>query len=263
MVCYICQDCEKEFINKGDYDRHKNRKKKCTEVSEYKRKKLEKEKLEKEEKKKFGEELVNKFKDVLKEELKNELKELTEKKIIVSENHNNSHNNITDNSVNTNTNNANTNINLLNYAIKEFPNAKNFEDCFNANNITDEMKKECSNKYYNDGAVFLMEKLCSIGETKRPIHCADASRRHYIVKREGKWEKDLGAEKLKQHVVPIIDDLYFDIYQKRFAKNRDVDEHLANLETIEAKTRSKRFKKIIDSASGFFVIKKNKHKEIE
>ena len=125
------------------------------------------------------------------------------------------------------------------------------------------MIKECTNKYYNDGAVYLLKKMCDIGESKRPIHCADSSRRNYIIKSKGKWEKDIGGQQIKQTVIPIIDDIYFDVYQKRFAKNRDVDEHLANLSTIEAKTREKRFKKIIDSASGLFVPKKNQNKEIK
>jgi hypothetical protein len=119
---------------------------------------------------------------IIAEKVKQEI-ELLKKDIPKEYNHNNIINNTTNNNDNSITNNndnsinTTNNINLLQYINNNYPDAKNFEDCFKKENITDDMKKMCDNKYYYDGAVYLITELSTKDESTRPIHCADASRR--------------------------------------------------------------------------------------
>jgi hypothetical protein len=183
MPEYTCPDCEKTFDNKSKYERHMNRQNKCTKMTAYKKRKLKKQQEE------------EKLNNIIAEKIKKEI-ELLKNSIMPSNTTNNTTNNITnDNSIVNNTNNTNNdnsvhttnNINLLQYINNNYPNAKNFEDCFRKENITEEMKSVCDGKYYYDGAVYLITELSTKDETTRPIHCTDASRRNFLVKREGKW----------------------------------------------------------------------------
>jgi hypothetical protein len=252
MPKYICDDCGKEFDHKSNYERHRNRTYKCTAVSDYKQRKMRKEQKEKELILKIEEKIKSKLSEEIEEKIKREMNVIIDDKLknIEKTTNNILNNTITDNSTN------NTNINLLNYVAKEYPNARNFEDCFNKNNITEEIKKNCEGQYYYDGATYLLTELCDIGESKRPIHCADISRKHFLVKKSGVWEKDLGGEKLKKEIGPVIDSMYHDFYLKRYEKNRDVKERLENEEFLMMETRNKRLNKILEKTASYFTVKK-------
>ena len=149
---------------------------------------------------------------------------------------------------------ANTNNNLLNYAIKEFPNAKNFEDCFDKDKITDEMKQKCLNKYYTDGAVYLLSELCDIGRSKRPIHCTDVNRLNFIIKRKGKWSKDISGKKIKKLIMPIIDIVYHGIYTKMVEKTGDIAEYMECIESLSPKRQKNDLKKLWIHVVCYFII---------
>jgi hypothetical protein len=271
MTIFECLDCRKIFDNKFNYERHINRKNKCTNETEYKKKKLRKEiKKNKEEelREKIENDLKQKITVELEEKIKNDIENIKlqfakEIESLKKDNckENNCHNTTNnDNSINT-TNNDNSinmtnNINFLQNINNNYPNAKNFEDCFKKENITDDMKKICDGKYYYDGAVYLITELSTKDELTRPIHCVDASRRNFIVKRKDVWEKDIGGEKMKQEIIPLVDNVYYDVYKKRFEKNGDIKERLENIQFLEAKAKNKRFKKIIDRTASYFVINK-------
>lgn len=67
MPIYICQDCEKNFDHKSKYERHINRKNKCTEMTQYKKRKF----------KKLSEEILMELK--IEEKVEERLKEILSK----------------------------------------------------------------------------------------------------------------------------------------------------------------------------------------
>lgn len=273
MKTYICEDCNKIFSQKSTYDNHKNRKTKCTE-KEYKKiskyicedcdkifsqksnfeaHKNKKNKCAKKEKN-INDKIVN-LEAKLEEQ--NKLILLLLEKITNNNGNGNNNGNINTNTTNSNnTTTNNKNFNNYNYVINNYKDALNLEDCFNDKKITKDMINECSNMFYNDGAIFLIKKMCNINEAERPLHCTDASRRNYIVKTKNEWKTDIGGSEIKETILPVVDKVYKDIYKERYRKDKDDKKYIDNIENLLTKNQDRRFGKMMDGTATCFLLKK-------
>jgi len=126
-----------------------------------------------------------------------------------------------------------------NFIVNNFTNALNIEDCMNTNNITRDIIDICHNKNMKDGAVYIFDKLCNLDPTKRPIHCTDASRLMFVVKTDDDWLIDANAEKIKNHMTPIVISVYNTVHgEKLHTENRTINEKLAHMDIMSKELHS-------------------------
>lgn len=259
MVLYICENCNKKFTHKSNYMRHLDRINKCTKKdlnnNNTENKVIEKLEAKLDEKDKLILSIIEE-KDKLIMSLIEKL--MTNNTTPISNKISKSNLNTNSNTNSNNINNTNSNNNTYNYVLANYKDALNIEDCFNKNKITNEMIEECSNMYYPDGAKYIIKKLCDIGEEKRPLHCADASRRNYVVKTENKWIKDIKCSKLKDSILPVIDNVYRDIYKKEHKRTNDDFAYVNNQCSLLIESEHQRFNKMIDETSTLFTLKNKK-----
>jgi hypothetical protein len=177
---YLCQNCNKEFINRSGLWKHKQ---KCS-CNIYENKKLN---------------------DLDKDDLIKALIEQNAKLMSILENGTHTTNNNTTNNNHTNSHNKAFNLNF-------FLN----ETCKNAMNITDfvdSIKLQLSDLmdvgelgYVEGISKIIVKNLNNLDETERPIHCTDKKRETMYVKDEDQWEKeDENKTRLKKAVSKIAD----------------------------------------------------------
>ena len=92
-------------------------------------------------------------------------------------------------------NNNNNTFNVMNYLNTECKDAYNFEDYVQEYTVTlkhleDLHSKGCV-KAYTDNFISDIKKL---PHNKRPIHCTDAKRKNFQVKKQGVWVRDVGPD---------------------------------------------------------------------
>jgi len=113
-----------------------------------------------------------------------------------------------------------------NYIITNYNDALNIEDCLNSGNITQEMINTCKKLPLKDGAVYILDDLCNIEPTKRPIHCTDVNRQNYLVRSENSWTIDNKGEKIKNNFSPVILDVYKKVYKDLMENDTTQDEKI-------------------------------------
>lgn len=208
-----CNICDKVFIRKYDYDRHINNKYKCHEeiiyickICDYTTKNKTHYLRHIDRKNKCKEQFVennNVVVDLLLrqnikiENLEKQNKKL-EKKI------------------------KNVNQNNLNFVINNYANALNIEDCINMTNITKEIIDQCRQIDLKDGATLVFNFLCNKSQDMRPIHCTDANRLNYLIKNSDEWSKDIGGEKIKNKMKPVIFNIY-DMMHREKVRNMQLN----------------------------------------
>jgi uncharacterized C2H2 Zn-finger protein len=257
-IIYSCSLCGKEYNNKNSLYKHMNKQKKCNEnntackyngeydsdeesttaqslilhpiqnnhnadnkLSDDQDKKIMKILLSRLLKKEENSDLV--------EELKAEGFDDSIIKNIMNHSHNTNSNNTSNIENSNNTLNNTTNTYLLNYVVKNYPNAKNIEDCMNVKKITPKLLKDCYDMYFIEGSMHIIKEMCDIGEEHRPFHCTDASRGNYIYKTKDVWRIDVGGEEIKSHIIPVINNTYKQVHNNRITNNPNSDKAKANM----------------------------------
>jgi uncharacterized C2H2 Zn-finger protein len=275
---FQCSICKKTFFRKDYYIKHISKKKQCTppiniEQYEYHNSESDNDIASELD---TNNTITNKLVDDTEEtkDLKKAMELLKNKdlhKIInLLQNDNiktallNSDNNTTNS--NNNSNNTQNTINntnctyLLNFVSKNYPNAKNIEDCINVKNITPKLLQDCYDMYFLEGTIHIIKKMCDIGEENRPFHCTDASRGNYIYKSNDVWKIDVGGEQIKSHIIPVIDNTYKQVHAKRIYDNPKSERAKANM-CLEM--TSDNVKKVCGKAlrktTGLFIAKNSKN----
>jgi hypothetical protein len=279
---FICEACGKEYSNRDSYRKHKLRSKKCqyqeqiqddqeSGVSDINNNTASN---------KHWDALSNSQLDTTQKifELEKKVIELTSQlsstpklnQVTTDNSSNHNNNTSTNNNSNNTLNNSNNTLNntsntyLLNYVVKNYPNAKNIEDCVNVKNISPKLLKDCYDLYFLEGSMHIIKEMCDIGEEHRPFHCTDASRGNYIYKTNDVWKIDVGGEEIKSHIIPVINSTYRDVHSKRIADNPNSSETRANMcfemthENIR-KTCGKALKKVTTS----FIAKNIKNSKLQ
>ena len=237
-IKYVCQNCDKEFINRSGLWKHKQ---KCSD-NIYENKKLN---------------------ELDKDDLIKTLIEQNAKLMSILENGTHTTNNNTTNNTHTNSHNKAFNLNL-------FLN----ETCKNAMNITDfvdSIKLQLSDLtdvgelgYIEGISKIIVKNLNNLDETIRPIHCTDKKRETMYIKDENQWEKDdENKTRLKKAVNKIADknirllpqfrEKYPD-YNNSYSKSSDKYDKIV----VEAMTSDEsKNEKIIKNISNATIIKKS------
>ena len=95
------------------------------------------------------------------------------------------------------TQNNNTTFNVLNYLNTECADALNLTDFVNQIQITFEDLLLVGNKGFISSIEHsFVDKLKSLEQTKRPIHCTDKKRKSIYVKEDNKWNRDRKHDKI-------------------------------------------------------------------
>jgi hypothetical protein len=225
---YACPICHKAFDRKFCLDRHLNKKNKCISNKENDDTESEVQKLRNEinEMKKFiyNNKTKKKYSDSDSDNNnENSHENNNAKQIIRNSTISNSDVNIASNNITNSNNNISQNVMFnFQYINKNFPNAKNLEDLVKEENITDEMYQQCKKTYINDGAEYIMKKLCidDIKIEDRAIHCLDASRRNYAVKTQDIWHRDTGGKVAEKICEPVIRKVYRKINKEHIKENK-------------------------------------------
>ena len=113
---------------------------------------------------------------------------------------NNTHQQITNNTINNTYNKMSINI-FLNEKCK---NAMNLTDFVNQITISlDDLEYTKDNGFAKGIANILKKQLQDLNPTERPIHCSDKKRLQFYVKDEGKWEKDENHIKIDKSIQDV------------------------------------------------------------
>lgn len=125
-------------------------------------------------------------------------------------------------------------MNNYNFIISNYNDAKNIEECLHIDNISDEIFQKCKNTPLKNGSFLILDQLCNIDESARPIHCVDVNRNNYVIKSENKWCKDPKAETIKSHMIPIVTNVYNNVHKEKMQeKNLSIDEKLSRMADMD------------------------------
>ncbi len=231
---YKCKHCDQDFSTKGNLKKHENKKNKCYDDFAEKYKELAKELTQQ-----ISQQISQQFTDEI-QDLKNMMKCVLKKNEDDSNDNKksaNSGNNISNSGINVNStvnsNNNNSNNVMFNFQQieKNFNTAHNLEDVMKVENITDDMYKECNNKYINDGATHIFRKLCvdNVELNKRAIHCLDPARRNYAIRTQNIWRRDHGGSVTKSICEPVVKTVYEKVTKKLLKDKKLSEQKLMNL----------------------------------
>jgi hypothetical protein len=111
-----------------------------------------------------------------------------------------------------NYNNSNNKVlfNLNNFLYVDCKEAPNYVDFINSIEITEEyieyIYKHGFTKFYE---MMIYDKLKSMDQTKRPIHCIDKKRKKIMLKHEDKWDEKCYNEKKLYSIDKITNELMY------------------------------------------------------
>ena len=217
---YICEICNKEYLNRSGLWRHK---KKCSINEEKKEEQTITEiptlnnYVDKEFMVKMFKEMFTQNKDVI-----NKMMEIIP---LIGPNHSNNNNN------NTISNTTNNQFNIQMFLNEHCKNAMNLTDFIDTLPITAETyDNTIQNGLTKSMTNLLVNGLSQLDVLKRPIHCTDASRKILYVKDEDTWEKDTELQRLLLGITALAQKQRVNI-----DKWQDVNEGWKTNENIQTK----------------------------
>jgi len=146
-----------------------------------------------------------------------------------------------------------------NFIVNNFSNALNIEDCLNKDMITNEIIQKCENLKLKDGGTYIVDVLCDINPTIRPIHCTDSNRHKFIIRTEDTWKLDGGGDIIKSHIKPVVAGVYNNIYGEKLKTEQTREDRLIvldNLKDLMSANIDKQCNNIIHNCAEKFAVKK-------
>jgi hypothetical protein len=242
-----CEYCHKEFRTLGNLKRHQYSCRKKIEHNiiqekddminnlEMKMKKIAEEKNQLEEytkKVKQKNDLLEEDRRRVEEELMNFMKDLVKSNNKVS---------ITNNKT----------INMF-HVMNNYTNAKNYDEIMDQPLTEDEKKKLITlGAEYTPGEILESRCITNLSAEERPIHCVDASRDKYIIRKDDNWLVDNDGRMIMEGTFKFVKQLYLD---NAIEDMRDVTKNGYDIEGVD--------KVINNQKSAAYIVDHRKDKKI-
>lgn len=155
----------------------------------------------------------------------------------------------------------------MNIIIHKYPNAPNLSDIKQIK-ISDENMRKYIDKGIPDGAIEFIKDVWIKGTnpSDMPFWCVDPSRTKYIVKINNNWEVDMGGDKIKNEILPIVKKTFIKFVGIENSRINEIPvKNMENLLDMQKNNgfivdliNKKNQKKILKKLTNYMIYNKNK-----